>query len=291
MISFFYSLGVVLKQTYKDLKYNYRHVKMHAKATNENKFSLLRIYCHMLDKGMNNVNFERGHSLSFFREAQRLRDELLSVYNNDSCFQWANMIIERFKKAQEDGHPSLENHNPPQYSKQEIEEFKGFILNRTSCRNFEKRSIPSAILEEIIRIAVDAPNGCCRQVVRYYITQEKDKINNAIPHIAGITNFSNVQCLVCVAAEAAFLDIVDKNLQFVDASLSAENLILGANLYGIYGTMCNFFQANDSDIEACKKIFHVGETENIVMFIAMGYPISIPQKPVRRNLSSFYKEV
>ncbi len=291
MMAFLRNFATVVKQSINDFLYNYKHMASHSKETDEIKFSRLRMFCHMLDKGMNNIHFEKGHSLSVYNSAIKLRKQLISVYKNDSAFPWVDEIIERFEKAQIDGKPALESREPVVYSKQQIDEYTSFITNRTSCRNFQEKRIPSDVIEDIVKIAIDAPNGCCRQVVRYYITQDKEKIKQVIPHVAGITNFSNIQCLVCVAAETSYYELIDKNLQFVDASLSAENFILGASLFGIYGTMCNFFHATEHDKSICKQIFEVKDTEGIVMFIAMGYPISIPQKPLRRNVKVFYKEI
>lgn len=288
MIGFLRNFIVVVRQSMNDFKYNYKHVKAHSKETDEIKFSRLRMFCHMLDKGMNNIHFEKGHSMSVYKSAVELRNQLDSTYNDDLAFQWVDEIIERFEKAQLEGKPALVSRNPVSYTEQQVADYTSFIRNRTSCRNFLEKRIPSDVIEDIVKIAIDAPNGCCRQVVRYYITQDKDKIKQVVPHVAGITNFSNIQCLVCVAAETSYYELIDKNLQFVDASLSAENFILGASLYGVYGTMCNFFHATEQDISICKQIFEVGETEDIVMFIAMGYPTSIPQKPVRRDVKFFY---
>ena len=279
----------VIKESVKDFKYNYRHIRGNSKKTEEIIFSKLRMYCHMLDKGMNNIHFEKGHSMSVYNKAIALRDQLGAVYKNDFSFLWANEVIERFENAQSKGKPMLELRSPLVYSTQQIEEYTNFITNRTSCRNFLEKEIPLNVIEEILKIAIDAPNGCCRQVVRYYITQDKEKIKQTEPHVAGMTNFSNIQCLVCVAAETSYYDLKDKNLQYVDASLSAENFILGASLYGVYGTMCNFFHASEHDISKCKEMYEVGQTENIIMFIAMGYPINIPQKPTRRSVNVFYK--
>ena len=291
MIGLLRNFIVVVRQSIIDFRYNYKHIMAHSKETDEINFSRLRMFCHMLDKGMNNIHFEKGHSQSVYNIAVKLRNQLGSLYKDDPAFLWADEIIGRFEMAQLDGHPALESRENVVYSKQQIDEYTCFITTRTSCRNFLKKEIPSSVLKEIVRIAIDAPNSCCRQVVRYYITQNEEKIKQTIPHVAGITNFSNIQCLVCVAAETSYYELTDKNLRFVDASLSAENFILGASLYGVYGTMCNFFHASEQEISICKDLFDVGDTESIIMFIAMGYPTNIPQKPTRRNLQLFYKVI
>lgn len=86
-------------------------------------------------------------------------------------------------------------------------------------------------------------------------------------------------------------NLVDKNLQYVDASLAAENFILAARLYGIYGTMCNFFHASIIEQKMVKENLDIAKTENIVMVIALGYPKTLPEKPIRCNVESFYKEI
>ena len=37
------------------------------------------------------------------------------------------------------------------------------------------------------------------------------------------------------------------------------------------------------------KTLKIKESENIVLFIVIGYPILIPEKPTRRNIQTFYK--
>lgn len=280
-----------IKHTIRDYKYNLKHLQLHLSLSSEIEYSFLRMYCHMLDKGMNNAYFESGHSQSVFNETQMLYEKLLPIYGNDREYEWIREIISRFEKAQKVGKPSLNNTEPYVYSSTDIENHLNFIRRRTSCRNFLQKEIPNDIINKIVEIAIDAPNGCCRQVVRYYISQNKSIVKEAQSMIEGMTNFTNVQCLVCVAAEISYYDIVDKNLRYIDASLSTENFLLGASLYGVYGTICNFLHASNTEVSRCKELFGVKDSEDIIMFIAIGYPTVIPEKPARRDLDVFYKIV
>ena len=54
--------------------------------------------------------------------------------------------------------------------------------------------------------------------------------------------------------------------------------------------MCNFFHAAPEQIVAVKNLLNIKECENIVLFIALGYPVVLPEKPTRRNFEVFYKE-
>lgn len=284
-------LKMVLKATVKDFRSNWKHQSFLSVGDSEQKYATLRMYAHMLDKALNNPSFEKGHSLAVYKDAKRISKDIESFYKNDPAFAWVLKVVDAFEKAQETGAPNVEKRKPIDYTNEEQETITKFIRSRTSCRNFEKRQISEQTIKDIVSFAVDAPNGCCRQTARFYITQIQTKISQLVPNIAGITNFTNIQGLVAVCAESSFYALKDKNLQYVDASLSAENFILAAGMYGIYGTMCNFFHASPKQVESCKKILSIKETENIVMFIALGYPVYIPGKPIRRELDCFCKIV
>lgn len=288
-ISFLKNIKVLFKMTLKDYAFNKRHLFLRQSRNPDMDFAQLRIYCHMLDKAMNNPNFEKGHSQKIFEDAEILNIKLRTIYENDKAFIWTSNILEKFKKAQKTGTPVLDNQQKYLYSSDEIQYLENFLKSRTSCRNFEKTKISKDILEKIVKLGVDAPTGCCRQSSRFYITQDDAKIKSLVKNVSGITNFTNIQCLVAVCVESSYYGLIDKNLQFVDASLSAENFILGARIYGIYGTMCNFFHASMKQINECKNTLKIKESENIVLFIVIGYPILIPEKPTRRNIQTFYK--
>ncbi len=279
------------KMTFRDLVYNIHHYNARNTGTTEQDFATLRMLCHMLDKGLNNVHFERGHSHSIYVQAQALYVKLVCFYADDPAFIWTGEVLKTYEQAQKEGKVKLEERLSKVYDEREQHYIEDFITSRVSCRNFTGEVILENEIKDIIRLAVDAPNGCCRQTVRFYLTQNPEKISRLVPCIAGITNFTNIPCLACVVAESAFYDLKDKNLQYVDASLAAENLILAARLYNIYGTMCNFFHATPSQVDLCKSLLGIKDSENIVMFIALGYPSRIPQKPVRREINKFYKIV
>lgn len=280
----------IVLATYADWRYNCKHLNMRNSNNSDMEFATLRMYCHMLDKAMNNPLFEKGHSMQVYNKCVSLKEKLQSIYEKDSAFQWAVSILTRFEEAQR-GHLQLKTQCNKVYTSQEMDLYKAFITSRTSCRNFKNEVIPSDVIKDIVRFAIDAPNGCCRQTARFYITQNASKISQLVPCIAGMTNFSNIQAIVAVCAECSYYDLQDRLLQYVDASLATENFMLASRIYNIYGTICNFFHASQKQITQCKNILGIKDTHNIIMFIAIGYPTVIPEKPIRCNIESFYKEV
>ena len=280
-----------LKATLRDAQYNWNHLAHQHDDIKEVKFSELRKYCHMLDKALNNPEFKKGHSKPIIEKAKKYISELEVFFMSDPAFIWCKKIVERFDAAQVSGNPELLQKKVVSYTTSQKNAIESFITARVSVRNFMQKKIPLDVIDNIVKIAVDAPNGCCRQSTRFYIVQDEEKMRMIMPNIAGLTNFTNVACLACVVAEGNFYEIIDKNLQYVDASLAAENFILAASVYGVYGTMCNFFHASKHDVWNVKKTLGIKVSENVVLFIALGYPIAIPEKPQRRKTSNYYKLV
>lgn len=257
-------------------------------STDEQKFSRLRTACHVLDKGLNTVPFEKGHGTAIYKEAKSLHENLSNVFSNDPAFIWSSNVITAYEDAQKSGMTTLcKDAFVKEYNNDDRRYIFDFIRSRISCRNFQKQHIDEHVLEDIVKIAVDAPNGCCRQTVRYYVTQDEDKIKRLVSDVAGITCFSEIPCLVIVTSFSIAYSLIDRNLQYLDASLSAENFVLAARAYNIFSTICNFFHANKKQIEHVRQIMTIPDKENIIMVIAMGYAQKLPQKPVRMSIDKF----
>lgn len=274
--------------------YAFNHFKAYLARTKNTKnelecqFANLRMYCHMLDKGLNNPCFERGRGESIYQKAYEFHRRLKDSFKEDPAFIWAGNIISAYETAQKTNIYERKKISYKTYSESEIKFINDFITSRTSCRNFLSKKIPEDTLKKITSLAIDAPNGCCRQATKFYFSQNSKIIKKVTPCIAGITNFSEIPCLVCVTAESNFYPPIDTNLQYIDTALASENFILAARIHNVYGTMCNFFHATEKDINTCKKEFNIPTSENIVLFIAIGFPASLPEKPARRNLSHFF---
>ena len=270
----------------KDIISNLRFWTSSRKSFNAQKFARLRTACHILDKGLNAIPFEKGHGESIYKIAKKLNNELKNTYGDDRAFQWTSKIIEEYECTQKETHKKI-NVVAVEYDDVQRENFFNMIRSRVSCRNFIVRQIEDVVLKEIVEIAVDAPNGCCRQTVRYYLTQNSNKIKQLIPNVAGITCFSSIPCIVFVTSYSLAYSLKDRNLQYVDASLSIENFVLAARAFNVFTTICNFFHAGNNQIKNVKEILNIPKEETIIAVIAMGYSDNVPQKPARMNLDKY----
>ena len=70
---------ILLKATLADYKQNKSHYKFCSIDTKERQFAMLRMYCHMMDKALNNPSFEKGHSMKVHNEARCLSEKLKKI--------------------------------------------------------------------------------------------------------------------------------------------------------------------------------------------------------------------
>lgn len=155
------------------------------KAEVEVCFALLRKDCHILDKGLHTIPFEKGHSKAFYAEAVSLKKKLENTpVAVDPAFHWCKGVISTYECAQScgTGKKSTSYHV---YSDNERMMIDKFLRSRVSCRNFNAETIDDATWNKIIEIAADAPNGCCRQTSRIYVVHEKETIAKLRVHVGG----------------------------------------------------------------------------------------------------------
>lgn len=252
--------------------------------------ALLRKNCHILDKGLHITPFEKGHGKQIYKETLLLFDRLLpGSKKSDPSFDWCRDVIASYERAQNTGCPSK---NVPFYNYSDVEK-KGiydFIRSRVSCRNFNGKIINDSIWNEIIELAADAPNGCCRQTSRIYIIKDKEIIGKLKPKIGGATGFSNgIPYLLCVTADLRPYVSIDRMLPYIDASLFVENLVLACRANNVFTTILNFQHASNSEREYVMRCIGIPFYERVILFIAAGYADLIPDKPKRMSINQFRK--
>lgn len=103
--------------------------------SNSSKFALLRRDCHILDKGLHSINFEKGHSKKQYLEAKKLQQELQGVYNNDKSYEWASKVITQYEQSQKDI-LAIDSATWKIWDDENRKFFFEMIKSRISCRNY-----------------------------------------------------------------------------------------------------------------------------------------------------------
>ena len=179
-------------------------------------FSLLRKNCHVLDKGLHVIPFEKGHGKRIYDEALTLKRKLENTSCiNDPSFDWCKQIISTYEQAQINGIGKV-NKTYHSYNDDKRQEIYKFLHSRISCRYFNNQKVDDAVWNEIVEIAADAPTGCCRQTSRVYIVSEREIIEKLKANVAGTTGFSNgIPYLLCITADTRPYMCIDRMLAYI----------------------------------------------------------------------------
>lgn len=276
----------------EDFKINNRFVKYELFPNPMRKYAYLRACCHVLDKGLEVKDWEPGHGNSLYESAIQTREKIKGIFREDDAFKWVNMVINEYEDAQTNKYVKRTNDINIQQDKilnNDVDAFERIITRRTSCRNFLKKDVSKEILDKLVKAAIAAPVGCCRQTVRFFVIKNPLIIEDISKHVSGMTCFSNIQCIVMVYSFSAAYNIEDRRMQYIDASLAIENFVLAATAYNLGTTICNFSSAKAKDEKHVAQLLKIDNTLSPVVAIALGYPVSIPRKPERMNLAHFVK--
>lgn len=285
---FIFNKLIFIKQIIKMLSDDFSLAFFYAKdrrlQDHDYLYSKLRTLCHILDKGLHVIPFEKGHSSSIYKECLLIKENLQnSEFIDDTAYTWCTQVLEEYKKAQEQNTAPFQNETTIlEYSKNEKNAFYSFIKSRISCRNFINKPIDNDIWNEIISIAIDAPSSCLRFATRYYIEKDSKKIETLTCNIAGATCFSApIPYLICVTSSMKNYSLQDRYLPYIDASLSIENFLLGCRANNIACVALNWLHASNTENKKVREILNIPNHEHIILFIAAGYPKELPRKPQR----------
>lgn len=256
------------------------------------KYAYLRACCHVIDKGLEADNWEPGHGSFIYNTAIKLRKDLAGEYTEDRAYLWINSVISEYEKAQNEKRvvkgERVKSSNDIIFSTEELLTFNKILKARTSCRNYIDKKIDIKVLVSLVESAIEAPVGCCRQTVRFFITQNKQDIDFISKHVSGMTCFSNIPCIAVVYVHSASYVMEDRRMQYVDASLAIENFVLAATANNLASTICNFTSSSTKDKKAVAEKLGASHELSPVVVISVGYPARIPRKPLRMDLTEFY---
>ncbi|MDR1652190.1 MAG: nitroreductase family protein [Prevotellaceae bacterium] len=256
-------------------------------------FAELRVRCHILDKGIHVVPFEKGHSFPIYKQCIELRNKLTDkqIFADES-YNWACSVIEHYEKLQRDKNVVLNKSIVNNYSEKDKEFFYKIIRSRTSSRNYINKKVPDELWTEMIDIANDAPSGCCRYSSRYYVESDEKTIFKLLPNIAGATAYSDkIPHLICVTADTRLYCIKDASfLPTIDTTLTIQNFLLACTINNIYTAPLNWQHATEKQNKAVRQILNIPNYEQIILFISAGYSDIVPEKPIRLNVNWIRKK-
>jgi nitroreductase len=173
------------------------------------------------------------------------------------------------------------------------------IMTRRSVRKFEKRQIPDAVLEKIIRAGTYAPSALALQPWGFVIVQDQAFLNRISDYCKPIM-ISLMKDAHDGMSDAfrALLESKDSSIYYhaptvimvvgktgsrfreIDCSLCAENMMLTAHAQGIGSCWVGSTEVAYGNKELVAG-FHIPEGYSPVGTIAFGYPSEKPDVHVK----------
>lgn len=171
------------------------------------------------------------------------------------------------------------------------------MLSRRSIRQYKEEPISRELLDEILNLGLNAPNGRNSQAyeIRVLGPTAIDAITAAVvcdnPQLAerpGFKNiFVNAPCVICIANDKSY------DMSQIDCGLLGENIILAAWAHGIgsccLGSSARWIKDSPSARPYLDQM-NFSEGYELLYCIALGYPDETPDAKPRRDDMIQYME-
>lgn len=246
----------------------------------------LRMYAHVVDKGLQRHDWESGHSMSAYAKAVHYLQ--LCPDTEDPTYRWARGIVAEYDKgrAEQCARPGNVEGQWHYTAPVDAARLMAFLKFRTSIRCFQKKLVPEETASMIAEAALEAPSSCHRQTLKIYGSVNPKSVGTIAGCFHGFTGFSEFVPLVLVfcADLRPYTYPVELFTPTVDTALAVENAMLMASALGITMTLLNWIGKPESEqrLRACLEIpLH----EAIVIGAVGGYPSAAAPRPIRKPVS------
>jgi len=148
--------------------------------------------------------------------------------------------------------------------------FRDLFLGRWSIREYASTPVDLNSLAEAIQIATKAPSVCNRQSARVTVFTDHEMVKQILDVQGGFTGYLLPPVLLMITTEtSAFLSVTERNQVYTDGGLFSMALLLGLEYVSLAACALNaMFTVRDE--RKMRHIAGVPESENIIMFIAVG---------------------
>jgi len=161
-----------------------------------------------------------------------------------------------------------------------VQQIQSLASRRHSTRSFTDKKIEREVLENAIKVGLQAPSACNRQPFEVIFTNEKEILEKAVNLPMGVTTFKDqIKNLAIVVGDLSYyFDERDRHLIYIDASLFAMSFLFGLESQGVSSCVINW-----PDIEKREKelynLFNLPKHKRCIFFIALGYADTIGMIP------------
>lgn len=246
--------------------------------------AILRKYCHIIDKGLQRIDCEPGHSRTYYSLACDTFDNITdkSILNDPSVV-WARNKIEEYEALQETSYRDCEL-SPFLSSACTYDQLQDIIKTRRSIRMFTERKVPRCDIEKIVSLINWAPSSCNRQTGKAFIADTPKIVEKCISANSGATCLSgNIPCFISFCADLRPYEMPhEMTLPVLDTSLGIQNCCLAAHSLGIGMTLLNWTHHNKAQDNSLREALGIPRYFRIIANAVLGYPSQGVPLPARK---------
>ena len=304
-----YKAKINLKKAYKldRARFSKSAFNIVKNRNQENLEAKIIFHYHSLEKGLSNINFREGFGERAYKPLIKTMHEFSQkgfnknsiayqsglsvlqeyVLRHESTDVDTSFITEEIKKLSESNSiqqlGGVFNLSKKEVVESSLGDFKSLALNRFSVRDFSNKPIELDIIKEALNIAKKTPSVCNRQPWHNYIIRDKNLIKSVLKVQGGFTGHgNNIDTLILVASNNNYLsNYTERNQGFTDCGMYSMSLIYSLQYLGLATCALNANLNLDRDSKV-RKMLDVPESQNLVMFIAVGQyedKFKVPKSP------------
>jgi len=152
------------------------------------------------------------------------------------------------------------------------QEFSKLCIQRRSVRWFEQKKVDTALLEQAIALASQAPSACNRQPFTFHLSTNMSKASEIAAIAMGTVGFAeNIPAIIAIVGDlSAYPFERDRHTIYIDASLAAMQLMLALETLGLSSCPINWPDIETLEQKMAKKL-NLTDHLRPIMLIAIGY--------------------
>nr|WP_321982806.1 nitroreductase family protein [uncultured Cohaesibacter sp.] len=297
---------------FQNFLYDYERFAKHSfgerSRTRAQKAAMIRIVTHSLECGTVLPDVRLGYGKEKFASLKNKLERYIVEFGYDENVRWAFGVIEAYIAYHaKNAYPVPEiealleslkeqiSHDPEKsigggecISAQTIREavdfdFRSFLLNRHSVRQYQQRALDEDTIRRIAANAQQCPSVCNRQITKLYAFTDKSVIDELLSYQRGNEGFQqDIHTLFIVTSDIEQLNMIGERYQgWIDGGIFAMTLALSIHAEGLGACFLNWSVEKERD-EALRGKVGIADNELVITFMAAGYlkdEFRVPKSP------------
>ncbi len=283
-------------------------------SSRDHRRAIIRILTHYIEGGMSFPDVRLGYGQEKIHSILDKLESYLADFGSDDTAAWAVATIAdyvAYHQARDYAVEAIEDrlnivarnvsHASPggveTVTKAQIQtatafDYRAFLLNRHSVRQYTDEPIDDDTIKRIVRNSRECSNVCNRQTVKVYAFNDFDTVQELLTYQAGNAGFrQEIRTLFIVTANMAEMNLIGERYQgWIDGGIFAQTLALSIHAEGLGACFLNWSVEKETDI-ALRERVGIPDNELVITFMSAGHlkdhfkvPVS-PRKPLDLVLS------